>query len=109
MIPTVLLHVAQIEETKAKTPIALRVCQPKKKLGSQAVFVGQLTLITVTTFAHAESLTCLADGEPLLRNDFSGGVISPFLAGFKSRAYAAYLSFIAGVIPPMPMLGRSLL
>jgi hypothetical protein len=36
-------------------------------------------------------------------------VISPFLGVSKSRAYAACLSFIAGVIPPMPMLGRSLL
>ena len=36
-------------------------------------------------------------------------VIIPFLAAFKSRAYAACFSFIAGVIPPMPVFGRSLL
>jgi hypothetical protein len=36
-------------------------------------------------------------------------VIPPFLMGSSRRTYAAAFSFIAGVIPPMPMLGRSLL
>jgi hypothetical protein len=37
------------------------------------------------------------------------GVISPFLTGCIRRTYAAIFSFMAGVMPPMPMLGRSLL
>jgi len=37
------------------------------------------------------------------------GVIIPFLMGYGRRTYAAILSFWAGVIPPMPILGRSLL
>jgi hypothetical protein len=37
------------------------------------------------------------------------GVIPPFLTGCIRRAHAAIFSFIAGVMPPMPMLGRSLL
>ena len=37
------------------------------------------------------------------------GVISPFVVVLKSRAYAARFSFMAGVIPPMPIWGRSLL
>ena len=36
-------------------------------------------------------------------------VIPPFLAGCFRRTHAAIFSFIAGVMPPMPMLGRSLL
>jgi len=36
-------------------------------------------------------------------------VIPPFLRGLGRRIYAAILSFCAGVIPPLPMLGRSLL
>ena len=36
-------------------------------------------------------------------------VISPFLRGLGRRIYAANLSFWAGGIPPLPMLGRSLL
>jgi len=36
-------------------------------------------------------------------------VIPPFLTGRFSRIQAAFLSFCIGVIPPMPMLGRSLL
>ena len=33
----------------------------------------------------------------------------PYLVGRFGRIYAACLSFCAGVIPPIPMLGRSLL
>ena len=36
-------------------------------------------------------------------------VIPPFLAGCMRRIHAAIFSFWAGVMPPMPMLGRSLL
>ena len=38
-----------------------------------------------------------------------GMVIPPFLAGRIGRIHAAIFSFCAGVMPPMPMLGRSLL
>jgi hypothetical protein len=36
-----------------------------------------------------------------------GEVIPPFLTGFGRRTYAAIFSFCAGVIPPMPIFGRS--
>lgn len=36
-------------------------------------------------------------------------VIPPFLTGCSRRTYAAIFSFWAGVMPPMPMFGRSLL
>ena len=36
-------------------------------------------------------------------------VIPPFLAGCIRRIHAAIFSFWAGVMPPMPMFGRSLL
>jgi len=36
-------------------------------------------------------------------------VIPPFSMGRFSRIQAAFLNFCIGVIPPMPMLGRSLL
>ena len=42
---------------------------------------------------------CIADG----------GVIPRFLTGCICRTYAAIFSFWAGVTPPMPMFGRSLL
>ncbi|KQV16752.1 hypothetical protein ASC97_30790, partial [Rhizobium sp. Root1203] len=34
-------------------------------------------------------------------------VIPPFLTGLRSRIHAAIFSFCAGVMPPMPILGRS--
>jgi len=40
---------------------------------------------------------------PLIR------VIPPFLTGCSGRIHAAIFSFWAGVMPPMPMFGRSLL
>ena len=39
----------------------------------------------------------------------AAGVIPPFLAGCIRRIHAAIFSFMAGVMPPMPMFGRSLL
>ncbi len=36
-------------------------------------------------------------------------VILPFLTGCSFRTYAAIFSFCAGVMPPMPIFGRSLL
>ncbi len=36
-------------------------------------------------------------------------IIPPFLTGLGGRIHAAIFSFCAGVMPPMPMLGRSLL
>ena len=38
-----------------------------------------------------------------------GRVIPPFLMGSSRRIQAAVFSFMAGVMPPIPMLGRSLL
>ena len=43
------------------------------------------------------------------RRVLSGMVIPPFLAGRIRRIHAAIFSFWAGVMPPMPMFGRSLL
>ena len=38
-----------------------------------------------------------------------GMVILPFIMGFRRIIHAAVFNFMAGVIPPMPILGRSLL
>ena len=43
------------------------------------------------------------------REEAFKNAISPFVAGLKGRAHAARFSFMAGVMPPIPMLGRSLL
>ncbi|MBU2865869.1 methyl-accepting chemotaxis protein [Pacificibacter marinus] len=42
-------------------------------------------------------------------NQLDQVVIPPFLMGSSHRIHAAVFNFIAGVMPPMPMLGRSLL
>lgn len=41
--------------------------------------------------------------------DSRRAVIPPFLTGCIRRTYAAIFSFCAGVMPPMPIFGRSLL
>ena len=45
----------------------------------------------------------------IVRTERSPLVIPPFLAGCGCRTYAAIFSFMAGVMPPMPIFGRSLL
>ena len=45
----------------------------------------------------------------IARRSKAAPVIPPFLAGYDRRIHAAIFSFIAGVMPPMPIFGRSLL
>jgi hypothetical protein len=62
-------------------------------------------------------LATVADAAVEMRVDDGGklsvwlkiGVIPPFLTGCIRRTYAAIFSFCAGVMPPMPMFGQSLL
>ena len=51
----------------------------------------------------------LSDVVMAARSAPTGLVIPPFLAGCIRRIHAAIFSFMAGVMPPMPMFGRSLL
>ena len=55
----------------------------------------------------AQAQKHVTHNEALRRLD--GLVIPPFLTGCVRRTYAAIFSFWAGVMPPMPMFGRSLL
>ena len=55
---------------------------------------------------HREGLSAREIGRRLL---ISAAVIPPFLMGLSRRIHAAVFSFMAGVIPPIAMLGRSLL
>ena len=50
-----------------------------------------------------------AKNQSLLEELRAGLVISPFLRGCIGRIHAAIFSFMAGVMPPIPMFGRSLL
>ena len=43
------------------------------------------------------------------QKDMTARVILPVLTGRDRRTHTAIFSFMAGVTPPMPMLGRSLL
>ena len=57
-----------------------------------------------------ENLWCDEDDESFkTASRVDALVIPPFLTGFAGRIYAANFSFCAGVMPPIPMLGRSLL
>ncbi len=47
--------------------------------------------------------------EGMGENSLRALVIIPLLVGFKTGLQAAVFSFITGVMPPMAMLGRSLL
>ncbi len=64
-----------------------------------------------TSGSVRERLTKLEDQKSILQAQLarSAVVIPPFLAGCGCRTYAAIFSFMAGVMPPMPIFGRSLL
>jgi molecular chaperone HscC len=55
------------------------------------------------------SIVEMFEGVMEVRASSGDAVIPPFLWGLGRRIYAAILSFCAGVIPPLPMFGRSLL
>ena len=61
----------------------------------------------------SEYMRILEDNEinalPLFFLEHHLSVIIPFLVASISRAYATCANFMAGVMPTMPMLGRSLL
>jgi hypothetical protein len=59
--------------------------------------------------AAVGGIDALGTIDPVLLANACFRVIPPFLVGCDRRSYAAIFSFMAGVIPPMPMLGRSLL
>ena len=66
-----------------------------------------LYLKGISTGDFSDALTALLGPDaPRLS---ASTVIPPFLTGCIRRTYAAIFSFWAGVIPPMPMFGRSLL
>jgi hypothetical protein len=69
-----------------------------------------------TTFAVAPSAIraflpdiCIISEATETKHDRTVSVIPPLSTGCILRVYAAIFNFIAGVMPPMPMLGRSLL
>ncbi len=71
--------------------------------------VGMSTLNKWITAHRDTDVESKEDSGLAQENDRLRRVIPPFLMGFSHRIHAAVFSFIAGVMPPMPMLGRSLL
>ena len=63
----------------------------------------------LTLPVHYSSDIALAEKIMLEAINDELGVIIPFLSGLVPGLHAASFSFMAGVIPPMPMFGRSLL
>ncbi|KQY26200.1 hypothetical protein, partial [Rhizobium sp. Root482] len=58
-------------------------------------------------YAHASNDFDNVKGVFMLIDErFGEMVIPPFLTGLRSRIHAAIFSFCAGVMPPMPILGR---
>ena len=67
--------------------------------------MNQINWISAKQKWHEQELV----NEWLLPQIKDNPVVPPFLTGCTCRTYAAIFSFCAGVMPPMPMLGRSLL
>ena len=70
---------------------------------------GSRNFFAATHNGQKVEMIALAQESVHSKMPVSHWVIIPFLVAVISRAYATCDSFIAGVIPPMPMFGRSLL
>ena len=74
---------------------------------------GHITLVPVKGYGlvFLDQVSVFVRRRAQLFNEINraGVVIPPFLMGVSRRIHAAVFSFIAGVMPPMAMLGRSLL
>ena len=76
---------------------------PKLSVGAQC----QLLSISRSSFYNTPLGEAALNLELMLLID-KQLVIPPFLTGCSRRTHAAIFSFMAGVMPPMAMLGRSL-
>jgi DNA-binding transcriptional MerR regulator len=74
-----------------------------KRLGLSLQHIARLLA------GQAADLDRMLSTQNLALQDQLARVIPPFLTGLRSRNHAAIFSFCAGVMPPMPILGRSLL
>ena len=76
---------------------------------AQAILIEKLRHQLAGHRAHRFGASSETAEQLQLALETSEMVIPPFLAGCMRRIHAAIFSFWAGVMPPMPMFGRSLL
>ena len=87
--------VGNLIEIKLSKGFAYGLCTHDLKTQGQVILLYR----DILAAALENPVTSLADTP----------VIPPFLLGSSRRIHAAVFSFIAGVMPPIPILGRSLL
>jgi len=86
------------------------VCAPEKPLRFRQIMdEGKILLVNLAKGKLGADVSNILGGMIVSNFAHAALVIPPFSTGFRSRIYAAFSSFCFGVIPPMPMLGRSLL
>ena len=67
------------------------------------------TYLTTEELAERIKYDCRTIRQSLKDTVLLEGVIPPFITGLKSRYQATMANFCLGVMPPSPILGRSLL
>ncbi|MDO8883673.1 DUF3489 domain-containing protein [Pseudotabrizicola sp.] len=103
--PLVVKTVVAIREQAAETPMPK---PPFPRAGTKQAMLNSL-LQRPERASIDQIVTATGWNAHSARGLISGVVITPFLTGCIRRTYAAIFSFWAGVMPPMPMFGRSLL
>ncbi len=78
------------------------------RLDAPWVIDGPINRDLIDLYVETQLAPTLRTGDVIILDNLSR-VIPPFLAGCIRRIHAAIFSFWAGVMPPMPMFGRSLL
>jgi hypothetical protein len=78
VIPFEAFHIAQIQETQAKAPIAVVVCQPHQSTGHLGVVSYELALVAVAR---------LTDAKRLARHSFTRDIIETSMQPYLARHF----------------------
>ena len=93
-------------EDAIQAAAAIAYHQPLTRDGLKDIFGKDISRDLIGRL-HVQDLETTGPRSPRAGAPYT--VIPPFLTGCGRRTHAAIFSFIAGVMPPMPMFGRSLL
>ena len=74
VIPSVALHVSQVQEAQAEPPVAIVLCEADQPIGDLGVLRLQLGLVAIAAFTDPERHAGQRDRQPLLGDRSSGNL-----------------------------------
>jgi hypothetical protein len=72
MIPDMSLYIAQIQETQAKSPSSVSLCQSRQKSGNPVVLLCQSWTIAKAGLGYLKNPTGQRNADPVMRHSLCG-------------------------------------